>query len=423
MMEKIFRKDSFGTRTDVSNSGELTEENFDKLKNSGVDLEKQKEDFKEDLFEAYLNIIDILRKYLELKEEYYSLIALWIIGTYFHDSFFSYPYLFFNAMKGSGKSRALNLIVSLSKDGEIVNSLTEAVLFRTKGTIAIDEFEGIERKGQENLRELLNSAYKKGVKDKRMRQKKTVEGVQQVVEEFEVFRPVIIANILGMESVLGDRCICLVLEKSFNPKITNLIEIFREDEIVKKTIELLNRCSLCRCSFSVERYKEWNNYVICNNNNYTNNTNNTNNTNYTNFIDAFKSLNLAELNGRDLELSFPLFLLAYEISLDVLKETTLTLKKIFSDKKVEDLVYNSDVSLIDFVSQIPDSDSKFFKSIRSLTSDFKEFLQVNEDWLNSKWMGRALKRTSLIIEKRRISSGVEVRLDIQKALNKIPKFK
>ena len=64
-------------------------------------------------------------------------------------------------MKGSGKTRTLNLITELSNNGKVLNSLTEAVLFRTTGTLAIDEFEGMERKGQENLRELLNSAYKK----------------------------------------------------------------------------------------------------------------------------------------------------------------------------------------------------------------------------------------------------------------------
>ncbi len=405
-------------------SKDISEEEFKKLGQSDYDLEEEKENLKENLNEAYRNIIDILKKYLELKEEYYRIIALWIIGTYFHKDFYSYPYLFFNAMKGSGKSRALNLITNIAKDGEIVNSLTEAVLFRTKGTLAIDEFEGLERKGKENLRELLNSAYKKGVKVKRMKQQKSKEGqVEQVVEEFEVYRPILIANIFGMESVLGDRCIPLILEKSFNKKITNLIEVFGEDEMVKKTKELLKRCSLCACSFSVERYKEWNKYIINDTNNNTNTTNNIKDSNSTNHLRAFKVINSALLNGRELELSFPLFLIANEISEEVLKETTLTLQQLFLDKKGEDLVENSDVSLIDFVSQLPGSSQKYFYLISKLTTDFRSFLQINEEWLNPKWMGRALKRIDLIIEKRRTNHGVEVRLNIQKAVNKIRNFK
>jgi hypothetical protein len=41
-------------------------------------------------------------------------------------------------------------------------------MFRTTGTLAIDEFEGIQRKGTEALKELLNSAYKKGSVVKRL---------------------------------------------------------------------------------------------------------------------------------------------------------------------------------------------------------------------------------------------------------------
>lgn len=405
---------------------ELTEEEFKKLADPETDLELEKEEVQRMLSDAYHNIIDIFKEYVEMKEEYYSIIALWIIGTYFHDSFYSYPYLFLNAMKGSGKSRTLNLITTLAKDGEIVNSLTEAVLFRTKGTLAIDESEGLERKGKENLRELLNSAYKKGVKVKRMKQQKVGDSMEQVVEVFNVYRPIVIANITGMESVLGDRCIPLILEKSFNKKITNLIEIFAEDPMVLETKKLLNQCSLCslcRCSFSVERYKEWNNYIKYANNNYTNNTNHNNYTNNTNYTEAFRSINLTDLNGREIELSFPLFLVAQEIGVEVLKETTLILSEIFKAKKEEDFVENTDVSLIDFISQMPENSSDQFLSIAKITQNFKDFMQSNEDWINTKWMGRALKRTDLVIDKRRRGHGVEIRLNISKAQERIQKFK
>jgi len=182
----------------------LDDEEFKKLEKPSYDLEKEKEESKKMLYDAYMNIIDLLKEYLDIKEEYYNIIALWIIGTYFHEEFPSYPFLFFNAMKGSGKTRAMNLITFLSKDGEMLNNMTEAVLFRTQGTLAIDEFEGVTRKGKESLRELLNSCYKRGTKVKRMAQKKTIEGTIQVVEEFSIYRPIILANIWGMEEVLGE---------------------------------------------------------------------------------------------------------------------------------------------------------------------------------------------------------------------------
>jgi len=399
---------------------EITEEEFKKLKETDVDIEEDKEKNKERLLTAYKNIIDILKEYLDLREEYYNIIALWIIGTYFHDKFPSFPYLYFNAMKGSGKTRTINLITCLSKEGSVQNSMTEAVLFRTKGTLAIDEFEGISKKGSENLRELLNSAYKKGVKVKRMRQQKTEEGTVQVVEEFDVYRPIVLANIWGMENVLADRCISVILEKSSRKEIINLIEIFRDELIVKETIKLLDLVSLVSMSFRGERYAEWNMYVKSKTNNNTNNTNNTNNINNTNNTNPFEIISLMGLNGRELELSLPLCLIANEISGDLLNKTTLTLKSIFSQKKEDDLTENYDISLYDFVSQY---EKIGWESMTQICKEFKEFLDTNDEWINNKWLGRALKRLVLVEETKRLGKGRYIILDTKKAKEKIKMFK
>ena len=224
-----------------------------------------------------------------------------------------------------------------------------------------------------------------------------------------------------MESVLGDRCIQLILEKSDRDVVTNLIEIYREDEIVQNTVKMLNQCSLCSFSFSTEVYRKWNSYVKSN---YTKYTNYTNNTNYTNYTHTFKLIKNMALNGRELELSLPLCLVANEISDDLLKETTLTLKKIFQAKKEEEVTDNIDVSLYDFISQEPESsDYGEWESINEITKNFIDFLQTSEDWINSKWMGRALKRLGLIKEKKRIGRGVSIILDIPKAKQKIKMFK
>ncbi len=400
---------------------DLSDKEFKEMENPSSDLEKKEELNQEHLKECYLNIIDILKKYCDLKEKYYPIIALWIIGTYFHHNFPSYPYLFINAMKGSGKTRLLKIITHISKDGELLNSLTEAVLFRTTGMLGIDEFEGVSRKGNESLRELLNSAYKKGTKVKRLRKKKTMEGEQQVVEEFNVYRPIAIANIWGMETVLSDRCINLILEKSFDKKKVNLVEIFQYENIVIETIKMLNQCCLCRCSYcgeSIQIYKEWNNFITSNNINYINTINNTNNTNS---IEALKRLNLTDLTGRELELCFPLFLVALEIGVDVLKETTLTLSAIFEAKREEEFTENYDISLIDFISQ--ENNSEKYMSLNILTQKFREFLQCNEEWINTKWMGRALKRLDLKKAHKRMSHGVEVILNVEKARDRIKRFK
>jgi len=377
---------------------------------------QEEEKQKENLLEAYKNIIEILKKYCDIKEEYYPLLAVWIIGTHFHHDFESYPYLFVNAMKGSGKTRLLKLIAILSKDGEILTSLSEAVLFRTKGTLCIDEFEGLNRAGGENLRELLNASYKKGTKVKRMRKARGADGESQVVEEFDVYRPIAMANIWGMENVLGDRCISVVLERSNNEKVTKLLEIFNHDNLITLTKSLFTkgRCSLCSVVATVDIHLSWNEYIT---GIYTTTYYN----NYTLLHTLFEDIKNSKINGRDLELSMPLLLIAHQMGNEVFQQIISTLMQIMEDKKTEEFTESRDVLLIDFVSQ--QLDDGYYKSLTNITKEFESFLQLNEDWINTRWVGRALKRLNLIKKKRRISRGVEAVLDIPKAQEKIMMFK
>jgi len=399
---------------------ELSDIEFKRLgKANTTDLDLEELETKDNLVTAYRNIVEILKKYCDMKEDYYSLIAVWIVGTYFHDQFISYPYLFFNAMRGSGKSRILRIISVLAKDGQMLNSLTEAVLFRTGGSLCIDEFEGLGRKGNENLRELLNSAYKKGTKVKRMRKVKKPDGEDQEVQEFDVYRPICIANIFGMETVLGDRCINLILEKSQKLEIIKLMEIFEYEEKTTLTKMLLSkgRCSLCGVYPVRNIYTEWNSLITQNNTLHTNYYTYTNNTNNI----FLKKLMELDISGRDLELAMPLLIIGNSLGEDVLEDLIKTIQGLIKEKKQEDVVENTDVSLFDFISQQPEASC--FISVNELTNQFKEFLQTNDDWVNARWMGRALKRLSLIKEKRRISRGVEVILNYQKAKKQILMFK
>jgi len=412
-----------GKKENIKNEeiiGELPEEDFKKLGHSEYDLEKEKDDGENNLKTAYRNIIDLLKKYCDLNPEYYPLIAIWIIGTYSHADFESYPYLFLNAMRGSGKSRTLKLITDLSKDGELQMSMTEAVLFRTQGTLGIDEFESVGRKGLENLRELLNASYKKGTKVKRMKQKKTIEGTEQVVEEFDVYRPIVMANIWGMEEVLGDRCISLVLERSNNPKIYKLAEIWRMEKIFKETKKILSSVVECSVVVAGEAYLEWNKYITSNSTTtYTTHIHTT--THY--YTKLFKWLDLMDLDGRCVELSLPLLMVSCSIGEDVLEELHLILKNYFMEKKEDQFAESRDISFIDYVSQEPEKDWLFVKEI---TQRFKEFLQydaVEDDWLNTKWVGQALKRLKLKKQHKRLSGGVKVILDIPKAQIRIKMFK
>jgi len=374
--------------------------------------EEKEEQTKEMVKEIYLNIIDILKKYLDLKEDYYPLIATWIIGTHCHKQFYTYPYLFLNAMKGSGKTRLLKLINILSNKSQMLNSLTEAVLFRTEGTLCIDEFEGITRNGCENLRELLNSAYKKGTMVKRLRRVKAADGDKQEVESFLVYRPIVIANITGMESVLGDRCLTLIIEKSSKSVITSLIEMFELDPIITSTLDLIRKSEVSEVKLPLEVYTQWNDYII-----YKHHTSPTNNITKHHLMDKIYN---AKIDGRHLELALPLLVIAGYLGEDILDNILRILKDIVCIKKEDEFTDNIDVSVLDFISQYTSYD---FRSVKELVKDFKGFTQLDEPWINERWFGRSLKRLALVIEKKHTNHGNYVRLDIIKAQQRILMFK
>lgn len=388
--------------------------------------------------ECYHKIIKILSKYIDMSEEQKKIITIWVIGTYFHEQFNTYPYLFFNAMRGSGKTRTLKLISALGAkgDGSVQNNLTEAVLFRIpRGTTTcIDEIEQIGSKEKQTLREILNSAYKKGMKIKRMKKRHTKEGEEQIVETFEPYFPICMANIWGMDEVLGDRSLTLVLEKSNHPSITKMIEDFdiNPDILdVKRTLKQVSVVSVV--SLSKKTYTTtWNEY-ICNKYNdtttlYTYTTQNDTTTllNKIEVEELFNKIDSSGIHGRNFELTFPLLLIAKEVGEGVFDDILKVVSKQALTKKEDEYTESKDVSLYELITTLEGEVGLNMINIKELTSRFRNFLGDTDDedrWLNDKWVGRALKRLNLILDKKRMASGRLVRLNFNKAKEKLKIFK
>lgn len=371
------------------------------------------------LKESFQNIKAILNKYVVMKEEYYDIVALWIIGTYSHKDFASFPYLYFNAMKGSGKSRILKLIAQLSSEGQVMASPTEAVLFRTTGTLAIDEFEQVASKEKGSVRELLNASYKKGTKIFRMKKKKVDGEETQVAEEFEPYRPIVIANIWGMDEVLGDRCLPLILEKSNDPSRTKLVEDFEDNPQINYTTNSLVKCSLCSVVTLKNIYRKWNTYIEQTTlTTYTTYTTNTTLTTPEEIDDTlmsvFKLIDDSGIHGRSLELFMPLFLISYAIDREVhLKKVIEIAKKITNDKKHEEQVESLDVLVLAFIAKMQSDLS--YNSIKAMCNEFRRVNELDDPDINPKWFGRALKRINLVSDKKRSGTGVQVMVNITKA--------
>jgi hypothetical protein len=384
------------------------------------------------LKEIFGSIKDILKKYIDTGEDNYDLIALWIIGTYTHEVFSSFPYLFFNAMKGSGKSRTIKLITCLSENGKLVMDLTDAVLFRTANgsTLGIDEFENVSSKDKQTLRTLLNAAYKKGVKVARMKKIKMKNelGLQEEklgVEEFEVYAPIVMANISGMDSVLEDRCITIIHERSTDERINRLLEDFDNDTQILDTkgrlsVQLVKLVQLVQ---SKNIIRDWNDFVGIKSNPETTQTTST--TQITqDKLSIFEKIYSSNIKGRHLELFFPLFILASIMGDDLFDKIIETAKNIVSIKKNDDLAESRDVAFIEFISR--QEITLTFVSVKDLTIQFREYMQEEDEQyqtITTRWVGRALKRLNLVIEKRRLGQGIQVILNIAKAKEKMGLFR
>jgi hypothetical protein len=405
------------------------------------------------LAECYEKIVMIINEYMDVPQTTARVVALWIISTYFHESFQTFPYLFFNAMRGSGKTRFLKLISSLASkgDGSVQNNLTEAVLFRIpRGTTTcIDEVEQIGSKEKQTLRELLNSAYKKGMKVKRMRKSHTKDGEMQVVETFEPYFPIAMANIWGMDEVLSDRSLTFILEKSNNPLKTKMIEDFENNYIfqeIKTTLNSLVGCSLCSVVNIKNIEREWNKYIK---DKYTPSTLTTyttlttlttpltkNNEEkreemekirvYLDVEEFFNKLDSADISGRNFELSLPLLIISKTIGDEYFTDFIKIMKEVIVSKKGEEYANSKDVSLYEMVNDLESFGLEYFP-IKELTQRFREFVgddsEKDDKWLNDKWMGRALKRLNLELEKKRFKSGFKVILNYVKAKEKLKIFK
>lgn len=385
-------------------------------------LEEPQVNKKELLRECYFDTLKVLEYYMDDTPENLMFYSVWVIGSYFHKEFYSYPYLFLNAMRGSGKSRLLKLLAFIG-NGKYTSSITEPIIFRTQGLLCIDEMEGIGGKDKSNLRELLNASYKKGMTIMRTIKKKNITGDNMVIEEFEPYRPIAIANIWGMEEVLGDRCITRILEKSNNPIKTKRIEDFEGNSFLKILKVKLMECSVCDVVLK-KKQALWNKYID-HIHLYTTYTTYTNYTNYTfseEELAFYKKIDDSNITGRNLELLLPIFIVADYIGSDVFDIILDIGKKMNEEKKETEIQESTDVMVYNFISEQCSTQLEYIP-IKELFYRFKQYSGLEGDWVNDRWFGKSLKRLNLIIHKRRVSSGIEVILNVAKAKEKIKIFK
>lgn len=342
--------------------------------------------------ELFLKTKNIFKKYLDTTDINYNLLSIWTLGTFFHNQFETFPILILTARKQCGKTRALKLISSLSygSEGSISTSVTETFLFRHKdGAVFFDEMESLSSKEKGALREIINATYKRGNRIIRYTEKK-INGEKSYAEDtFFPFYPLGLANIYGFGDVLSDRSLQVILQRS-SKKQTRLIEDFSTNPEI---LALKKNLGELHAEIPQAIFSQWNQFIETGNVSEE-------------MKPIFNKILKTNLSGRPLELSFPLCLVAeqfgvLDLFLSSLSDYMQTLEGEGAD--------NPDDLLQTFMEQ---ANYSGFVGVSSVLQDFRSYLENPEDWINSKWLGRALKRLGFISKKRLVNGHVQIELNI-----------
>lgn len=164
----------------------------------------------------YAKVKEYLKKYVELeREEDYTILTAWVIGTYFFPMFSAYPYIHIKAPKGSGKSQCLGFLNQTTFNGVKARASLPALrdtVDSLRGTYLIDQADSLNRNNNEEILDVLTDSYKKeGGSMRKMIQ--TKKGNWEA-EEFEAYCPKVFASINQLPEDLRDRCIVIPLIRS-----------------------------------------------------------------------------------------------------------------------------------------------------------------------------------------------------------------
>jgi hypothetical protein len=341
------------------------------------------------------------KTYIEFSDEViYDFLTLWTIGTYFFHLFNSYPYIYIGGLKQTGKTKVLTVASLMCFNAISSNNLSTPSIFRLiqsgRCTLLMDETEKLVNKERASeLRNLLLSGYKKGMKV--YRTEKT-RGEKLVPEAFEVYSPKMIANIYGLEDVLEDRCILIIMRRAKNAEIGN-----REPKADDQIWQDIRDCLYTFC------LSYWQKISEC--------------------YERSEGSEPTEYNisERDYELWKPILALAKFFSFTSVASqhahpTQPTLfdkilrfaKEKVEEKKVENITETGEYVLVQTLLKIV-NESSFYK-VKAIKGAMAENYDEEQKWLTTEWIGRALKRLGFT-EKRRVGTGVEYNLSKEAVLD------
>ncbi len=171
---------------------------------------------------------------------YYETIACEIQATYYHSIFSSMGRKFFNAEYESGKTQQSNMFSGLAFHPLSSGNMSGASVYRciesVKPTLIIDDYDKIPEEQKIAFDQTLRVGYKKGMKAIRADDKRPIG--------FDLYSPMIINNVGGLDEISESRCTKHVLmkcAKNFNPQnLENIVYEWTNERDALYTSAMLN---------------------------------------------------------------------------------------------------------------------------------------------------------------------------------------
>jgi hypothetical protein len=190
------------------------------------------------------------RRYLVLPEGGAEALALWVLFTHAHDSFYISPLLaFLSPTPEAGKTTAFTLLKALTPKALGASNITPAALFRTaekwKPTLLVDELDSF-LKVSDELRGVLNAGHHRG--------EAIIRCVGESLEpqRFEIWCPKALAAIGRLPPTLASRSIVINMRRKMISEMTKELRPERADA----TLLPLKRQAMCWAGDNAEALKD-----------------------------------------------------------------------------------------------------------------------------------------------------------------------
>jgi hypothetical protein len=342
----------------------------------------------DETYETPKDIFETIRRYIERyiflkKKETYSLLALWVMGTYLYKLFRYYPYIHLNAEKGSGKTMLMEVMAPICFNGQISANSTEAVIFRdiqnNSPTMFLDELEKMSKEDKEKfagIMAVLKTGFSKNGLVKRCDGKN-----KDKIRAFTTYAPKMFAGIKDLDDVLSDRTIKIKMYRKLNNELferyTETIATEEEQNYIRNTLYTFGLKYAHKIS---ALYNE---------------------PDYDNELCGL-------LSNREQDMWLPIITIAQfidkENNTNIVNEMMEYSKSYLADKKATDYSENDTVKILNIINQFipshaPETTKENYIYYKTDTL-FDYFKQQDEyQWLESKtWLTRQLKKLEIRTE-------------------------